>query len=54
MPLAPLQMPGTEHQMWPKDSQGVWAKEPQHMWSTQDNSGLIPRRSDNTLTGILR
>jgi hypothetical protein len=50
-PLAPLQMPGNEHQMWPKE-QGVWSKE-QQMWSTQDNSGLVPRRND-AMTGILR
>jgi hypothetical protein len=52
-PLAPLQM--SEHQMWPKDQTGgggVWSKE-QQMWSTQDNSGLVPRRND-TMTGILR
>ena len=24
------------------------------MWSTQDNSGMIQRRNDNTMTGILR
>ena len=57
-PLAPLQMPlqGNEHQMWPKSepqSGAIWTKE-QQMWSTQDNSGLIPRRNDNTMTGILR
>lgn len=52
-PLAPLQMPGNEHQMWPKE-QGVWSKE-QQMWSSQDNSGLVPRRNDNNpMTGILR
>ncbi|XP_070493256.1 maternal protein pumilio-like isoform X2 [Chironomus tepperi] len=56
-PLAPLQMPlqGNEHQMWPKSepqSGAIWTKE-QQMWSTQDNSGLIPRRNDNTMTGIL-
>lgn len=54
-PLAPLQMPGSnEHQMWSKEHQGVWPKE-QQMWSTQDNnSSMIPRRNDNTMTGILR
>jgi len=57
-PLAPLQMPlqGNEHQMWPKSEHqtgAIWTKE-QQMWSTQDNSGLIPRRNDNTMTGILR
>lgn len=50
-PLAPLQMPGSEHQMWSKE-QGVWSKE-QQMWSTQDNTGLVPRRND-AMTGILR
>ena len=56
-PLAPLQMPVGEHQIWPKEQSGgggVWSKE-QQMWSTQDNSsGLVPRRNDNTMTGILR
>lgn len=54
--LAPLQMPGNEHQMWSKEPQTVgpiWSKE-QQMWSAQDNSGLIPRRNDNVMTGILR
>ncbi|CRK98539.1 CLUMA_CG011890, isoform A [Clunio marinus] len=53
-PLAPLQMPGSnEHQMWSKEHQGVWAKE-QQMWSTQDSSsGMIPRRSETTMPGIL-
>lgn len=51
-PLAPLQMPVSDHQMWPKEQGGgVWSKE-QQMWSTQDNSGLVPRRND--MTGILR
>lgn len=54
-PLAPLQMPGSnEHQMWSKEHQGVWSKE-QQMWSTQDsNSGMMPRRNDSTMPGILR
>jgi hypothetical protein len=55
-PLAPLQMPGNnDHQMWSKEHQGVWSKE-QQMWSTQDNnnSGMMQRRNDNAMTGILR
>ena len=54
-PLAPLQMPGNnEHQMWSKEHQGVWSKD-QQMWSAQDNnSGMMHRRSDNTMPGILR
>lgn len=51
-PLAPLQMPGNEHQMWPKE-QGFWSEE-QQRWSSQDKTGLIPRRNDNPITGILR
>lgn len=57
-PLAPLTMPvNNDHPMWSthKDPQGVWAKPEQPMWSTQDsNSGIMPRRSDNVMTGILR
>jgi hypothetical protein len=51
-----MTLQGNEHQMWPKSepqSGAIWTKE-QQMWSTQDNSGLIPRRNDNTMTGILR
>jgi hypothetical protein len=52
-PLAPLQMPGNnDHTMWSKDPQAVWAKE-QQMWS-DNSSGIMPRRSDNVMTGILR
>lgn len=53
--LAPLQMPGNnDHTMWSKDPQAaVWAKE-QQMWSDNTSAGIMPRRSDNVMTGILR
>lgn len=57
-PLAPLTMPvNNDHPMWSshKDSQGVWAKPEQQMWSAQDNTpGIMSRRNDNVMAGILR
>lgn len=55
-PLAPLTMSiNNDHPMWSKDPQGVWAKPEQHMWPSQDNNaGILPRRTDNVMAGILR